>query len=91
MNELEVLRLMNGLAEEIHELRKEVLKLSEAVAGKARKGKFLTIAEACEYLHISRSTMQKRIAEGEITFAVKRGKSYLLPEELLREYATGIR
>lgn len=80
------MKMLKELADEIRALRLEVLSLKNQSA----KGKFLTMADACDYLHISRATMTKRLADGEIGFAVKRGKSWLFPEEKLKAYASGM-
>jgi excisionase family DNA binding protein len=48
------------------------------------------MAEACDYLKVSRGTMTKRLSDGEINFATKRGKSWLFPEEKLKAYASGM-
>lgn len=90
MNDMDLLKYMKETAEMLHELRLEVAMLREMIRGKAVSGKFLTMAEACEYLKISRATMTKRLADGEITFASKRGKSWLFPEDKLRAYASGM-
>ena len=90
MSDMDLLKYMKETAEVLHELRLEVEMLREMIRGKAVSGKFLTMAEACEYLKISRATMTKRLADGEITFASKRGKSWLFPEDKLRAYASGM-
>lgn len=90
MNDMDLLKYMKETAEILHELRLEVAMLREMIRGKAVSGKFLTMAEACEYLKISRATMTKRLADGDITFASKRGKSWLFPEDKLRAYASGM-
>lgn len=91
MNDMDdLLKYMKETADQLRELRLEVAMLREVVKGKAVSSRFLTMAEACEYLKISRATMTKRLADGEIGFASKRGKSWLFPEEKLREYASGM-
>lgn len=90
MNDMDLLKYMKETAEILHELRLEVAMLREMIRGKAVSGKFLTMAEACKYLKISRATMTKRLADGDITFASKRGKSWLFPEDKLRAYASGM-
>ena len=91
MNDMDdLLKYMKETAEQLHELRLEVAMLREMMRGKAVSGKFLTMDEACAYLKISRATMTKRLADGEIGFASKRGKSWLFPEEKLRAYASGM-
>ena len=54
------------------------------------KDDMLTLKEACDYLRIGRTAMYRRLDNGEISFAVKRGKSYLFPKDKLRSYASGI-
>ena len=61
-----------------------------ARGSKKTKSRFLTMAEACDYLKVSRGTMTKRLSDGEINFATKRGKSWLFPEEKLKAYASGM-
>lgn len=90
MIDQELIKYMKETADQLHELRLEVAMLREMVRGKAVSGKFLTMAEACSYLKISRATMTKRLADGEITFASKKGKSWLFPEEKLKAYASGM-
>lgn len=90
MIDSEFIKYMKETANQLHELRLEVAMLREMVRGEAVSGKFLTMAEACAYLKISRATMTKRLADGEIGFASKRGKSWLFPEEKLKAYASGM-
>lgn len=90
MNDMELIKYMKETAQMLHELRLEVAMLREMVRGKAISNRFLTMDEACEYLHISRTTMTKRLADGEIAFASKKGKSWLFPEEQLKAYASGM-
>lgn len=86
----ELMQYMKETTQQLKELRLEVARLREAMRGKAVSSKFLTMTDACDYLNISRATMTKRLSEGEITFATKRGKSWLFPEDKLRAYASGI-
>ena len=90
MNDPEILQLMKETAAELRALRLEVLRLQNVVMDRNIKGRFLNMVEACDYLKIKRSTMQRRIADGSITFAVKKGKAYLFPEEKLKAYASGM-
>lgn len=90
MNEDELRQLLNGLVEEVRTLRLEVIKLKNVSRDSYLNGQFLTLKEACGYLKISRTTMQKRLSDGDICFAVKRGKSWLFPEEKLKAYAEGL-
>lgn len=90
MIDSELIKYMKETANQLNELRLEVAMLREMVRGNAVSGKFLTMAEACAYLKISRATMTKRLADGEIGFASKRGKSWLFPEEKLKAYASGM-
>lgn len=80
------MEMLQELATEVRLLRQAFEKLQMQGAN----AKFLTMADACDYLHISRTTMTKRIADGEIGFAVKKGKSWLFPEEKLKAYASGM-
>ena len=86
----ELLQYMKETAEELRELRGLVLKLQQEIRDKSIKSRFLTMDEACAYLKKSRATIQKRIANGEITFANKNGGKYLFPEEALKAYASGM-
>lgn len=90
MNDMELLKYMKETAAMLHELRLEVAMLREVIRGKAVSSRFLKMDEACAYLKISRATMTKRLSEGEITFATKRGKSWLFPEDKLKAYASGM-
>ena len=80
------MKLLKDLADEIRALRLEMLEFRN----QRTNGKFLSMNEACEYLHISRVTMMKRIESGEVTFARKNGGKYLFPEEKLKAYASGM-
>lgn len=82
--------ILKNLTDELCRLRLEVFELNRLITQKELKTKLLTLKEACEYLNISRTTMQKRLSTGEITFAVKRGKSWLFPIEKLNDYAAGL-
>ena len=84
------MKLLKDMALEIRMLRQDLQRLQNTVEDKKTKSRFLKMREACDYLHISRATMQKRISSGEITFASKNGGSYLFPEEKLKAYASGM-
>ena len=84
------MKMLKDMASEIRGLRQDLLRLQNIVEDKKTKNRFLTMAEACDYLKVSRGTMTKRLSDGEINFATKRGKSWLFPEEKLKAYASGI-
>lgn len=88
MENLEVLKALRELKESVAILRMEVMRLSEMTTREMLKGKWLTMDEACEYLRISRTTMQRRLADGEIGFGVKHGKSWKFPADKLERYAS---
>ena len=90
MNESDVIRMLKEMASELREVKLELMRLRNETRERGIKSKFLTMAEACDYLNISRCTMTKRLNEGEITFATKRGKSWLFPEDKLKAYASGM-
>lgn len=90
MSDFELMKAIGDLSREIRELRVELLKLKNQASENSIKSKFLKMTEACMYLRISRETMRKRIATGEITFATKKGNTYLFPEEKLKAYASGM-
>lgn len=82
--------LILELTGEVRTLRKEVMLLQQRVSEEKIANKFLDMKEACAMLHVSRTTMQKKLAEGDLPFAVKRGKSWLFPSDKLRLYASGL-
>ena len=84
------MKLLNDLANEVRMLRQDLQRLQNTVEEKKTKSRFLTMREACDYIHKSRATLQKWIADGKIDFAVKNGGTYLFPEEKLKAYASGI-
>lgn len=90
MNDPEFMKLLKDVASELHEVKLELMRLRNEQKERKISSKFLTMAEACMYLNISRCTMTKRLSEGEITFATKKGKSWLFPEDKLRAYASGM-
>lgn len=90
MNDQEFLQFLKETASELRELRLQVMRLQNMVAEKQTKSRFLTMREACDYIHKSRATLQKWIADGKIDFAVKNGGTYLFPEEKLKAYASGM-
>lgn len=90
MNDQEFLQFLKETASELRELRLQVMRLQNMVAEKQTKSRFLTMREACDYIHKSRATVQKWIADGKIDFAVKNGGTYLFPEEKLKAYASGM-
>ena len=90
MNDPDVLKLLNEMSCELREVRLELMRLRNETRERGISTKFLKMRQACDYLHISRATMQKRISSGEITFASKNGGSYLFPEEKLKAYASGM-
>ena len=91
MSEMEFLiGMMKDMAQEMKELRLELMRLRNEQRERKITQKFLTMADACEYLHISRATMTKRLTDGDICFAVKKGKSWLFPEDKLMAYASGM-
>ena len=90
MNDPDVLKLLNEMSCELREVRLELMRLRNETRERGISTKFMKMREACDYLHISRATMQKRISSGEITFASKNGGSYLFPEEKRKAYASGM-
>ena len=90
MNESDMIRMLKEMASELREVKLELMRLRIETRERGISTKFLKMREACDYLHISRATMQKRISSGEITFASKNGGSYLFPEEKLKAYASGM-
>lgn len=101
MSEMEFLiGMLKDMAQELSEMKRNLKELSEVrlelmrLRNEQRERKitqkFLTMADACEYLHISRATMTKRLTDGDICFAVKKGKSWLFPEDKLMAYASGM-
>ena len=84
------MKLLNDLANEVRMLRQDFERLQNTVEEKKTKSRFLTMREACDYIHKSRATLQKWIADGKIDFAVKNGGTYLFPEEKLKAYASGM-
>lgn len=90
MNESDVIRILKEMVSELREVKLELMRLRNETRERGISTKFLKMAEACEYLKISRATMTKRLADGDITFASKRGKSWLFPEDKLRAYASGM-
>ena len=84
------MKLLNDLANEVRMLRLDLQRLQNTVEEKQTKSRFLTMREACDYIHKSRATVQKWIADGKIDFAVKNGGTYLFPEEKLKAYASGM-
>lgn len=87
MSELEVMKVIRELSAEVNMLRAELRLMKMQQSGNRKK---LTMKEACEYLRIGRTTMQNRIMTGEITFAVKVGKSWLFDVAKLEQYASGM-
>lgn len=90
MSEYEFKKQMDDLFSEIRLLRLEVMKLRSSMKDETLTGQFLNMRDACAYLHISRATMQKRLLDGEIGFAVKKGKGWLFPADKLKLYASGL-
>lgn len=101
MTEMEfMIGMLKDMAQELSEMKRNLKELSEVKLELMRlrnetrergiSSKFLTMAEACDYLKVSRCTMTKRLSDGEITFATKRGKSWLFPEDKLKAYASGM-
>ena len=82
--------MLKDMASELHEVKLELMRLRTETKDQKISSRFLTMAEACVYLNISRVTMTKRMNDGEITFATKRGKSWLFPEDKLKAYASGM-
>ena len=90
MSEFEMHKMLSDLVTEVRMLRLEVMKLKDSSHKEMIRGRFLDMKEACEYLHISRTTMHNRLSSGEIGFAVKRGKSWMFPADKLEAYACAV-
>lgn len=90
MSDYELMKTLNDLCQEIRSLRHEVMLLKGDRSTEALKSKYLTMKEACTMLKVSRATMTRRLHEGDFSFAVKKGKSWLFPAERLKEYASGL-
>lgn len=86
MNEL--VQLIKDLSTEVHSLRKEVSELKYEIQSKKLSGTFMDMKEACEFLHISLSTMKNRLSAGEFPWAVKKGGKWMFSAEKLRKYAS---
>lgn len=84
------MKMLEELAFEIRMLRQDFERFQNTIEEKKTKSRFLTMREACDYIHKSRATLQKWIADGKIDFAVKNGGTYLFPEEKLKAYASGM-
>ena len=84
------MKMLEELAFEIRMLRQDFERFQNTIEEKKTKSRFLTMREACDYIHKSRATLQKWIADGKIDFAVKNGGTYLFPEEKLKDYASGM-
>ena len=82
--------IVKSLLAELQEVRMELVQLRNIVTAEKIKSNYLTMSEACNMLHVSRTTISKRINNGEMGFAVKRGKSWLFPADKLRDYASGL-
>ena len=74
MDNLELVKDMKLLLGIVSELRLEVDALRKELRLKDGKDDMLTLKEACDYLRIGRTAMYRRLDNGEISFAVKRGK-----------------
>lgn len=79
---------------ELTELKSEVVALKEIISelvvtthAERIANQMMTMDEAAAYLHISRRTMQQRIADGEINFGRKNGKSWLFEASKIKQYA----
>lgn len=83
-------QLIIELAGEVRTLRKEVIQLQRQLSDERLKERYMSMKDACLFLHISRSTIHKRMATGEIDFAVKNGKSWLFPFDKIKIYASGL-
>ena len=90
MNDPDFMKLLKDVVSELHEVKLELMRLRNEHRESKISSKFLKMDEACVYLKISRAPMTKRLSEGEITFATKRGKSWLFPEDKLKAYASGM-
>ncbi len=90
MSDYELIKALNDLSAEVRTLRHEVMMLQSARRDEQLNGRFLTMDEACALLKVSRTTMHRRMAGGEMGFAVKRGKSWLFPSDKLKAYASGL-
>ena len=84
------MKMLKDMASELREVKLELMRLRQEQREQKISSRFLTMAEACDYLKVSRCTMTKRLSDGEITFATKRGKSWLFPEDKLKAYASGM-
>lgn len=90
MNESDMIRLLKDMASELREVKLELMRLRNETRERGIGTKFLKMDEACLYLKISRATMTKRLSNGDIGFATKKGKSWLFPEDKLKAYASGM-
>lgn len=79
--------LLESLASEVRGMRVELMTLRNIVEKKASEENWKTLKEACSYLHIGKTTMQQRLTNGEVPWAVKHGKKWLFPADKLKLYA----
>ena len=87
MIELETYRMLKQLLEEVQSLRNEIRELRAERRITGIKSYYLNMNEACKFLHVGRTTMQNRLKNNELSFAIKDGKKWLFPIDRLKEYA----
>lgn len=78
---------LTELKAELTALKEVTAELVAAVRAERIANQMMTMDEAAAYLHISRRTMQQRIADGEINFGRKNGKSWLFEASKIKQYA----
>jgi excisionase family DNA binding protein len=85
MVESALLRHMKNQDEAIAALTAEVQLLRNVIEGKIQMHQFLTFDEAAQMLKICRTTLQKRLKDGEYPWAVQKGRKWLFPYEKLKK------
>lgn len=73
--------LIMQLAEKVEALTHEVQELRRAVQHGQNRKQWYTMAEFCQIMKISRTTVQERLRLGEYCWARKDGKSWRFPAE----------
>lgn len=66
--------LILELVGEVRTLRKEIMQLQQRVSEEKIACKFLDMKEACAMLHVSRTTMQKKLVKGICLLRLSAGR-----------------
>jgi excisionase family DNA binding protein len=75
-----------SLLQKVNELIGEVQHIRHEMSAEKVNSQWMELAEACKYIKVGKTTMMKRLADGEFPTAVKKGRKWMFRIQDLNRY-----